>query len=93
MPVVKKNNKVEGIEIDGFLIAFPENDSELIKEDKDGNMFINVDIYKLDPKTGEKVHAEQSEVTPELESKINAFINEILLNAIEASEKGYKPNE
>jgi hypothetical protein len=90
MPAIIENDKVVGIQIDDYLVHFVGD--EFLKEDADGNLYIVTDIYKLDPVSKEKVKVEESEVTPELESKINAWINSALEQAIER-EKGHKPNE
>ena len=77
-------SKIGGFRIDDYFIALPEND--FIVEDEEGKMHILVDIYTLD-KDNIKSRVNESEITPELEVKISAYINEILLQAIEEEEK------
>lgn len=80
-------SQIGGFRIDNYFIALPEKD--FIVEDKDGNMHILVDIYTID---GDNIKSKipESEITPELEVKISAYINEILLQAIEAEEAADK---
>jgi hypothetical protein len=85
MPAIIENDKVIGIQIDDYLVHFVGD--EFLKEDKDGNLYIETEIYKLDPATNKKNKVAETEVTPELESKINAWINATLEQAIE-QEKG-----
>lgn len=77
-------SQLGGFRLDDYFIALPEKD--FIVEDKDGNMHILVDIYKLE-KDNTRTKVEESQITPELEAKITAYINEILLQALEEEEK------
>jgi hypothetical protein len=77
-------DKRPGFMIDNYLITFPPF-GDIIEEHEDGSMSVLIDVYKVDGKT--KTRAEQSEITPELEKKINAYINKMLEDAIEL-EKG-----
>jgi hypothetical protein len=90
MPAIIENDKVVGIQIDDYLVHFVGD--EFLKEDDSGNLYIETDIYKLDSTTNKKVKVEESEITPDLESKINAWINSALEQAIER-EKGHMSNE
>lgn len=69
-----------GFRIDNYFVTFPD-DQELITEQPDGDMFINVDIYKMDDHNMIKIKHE--EVTEELEIKISAYVNEFLMQAVE----------
>jgi hypothetical protein len=81
-------NKRPGFMIDNYLITFPPF-GDIVEEHEDGSMSVLIDVYKVDGET--KTRAEQSDITPELEKKINAYINKMLEDAIEL-EKG-KTNE
>lgn len=77
-------NNRPGFRVDNFFVSFPD-DQEIITEDPNGNMFINVDIFKLD--NDNRIRVKQEEVTEELQIKISAYINEMILQAIEEEEK------
>jgi hypothetical protein len=81
-------DKRPGFMIDNYLITFPPF-GDIVEEHEDGSMSVLIDVYKVDGTT--KTRAEQSDITPELEIKINAYINKMLEDAIEI-EKG-KTNE
>ena len=81
-------DKRPGFMIDNYLITFPP-EGDIVEEHEDGTMSVLLDIHKVIG--GKNVRAEQSEITPELEKKINAYINKMLEDAIEL-EKG-KTNE
>jgi hypothetical protein len=80
--MTEDNQKIGGFRLDNYFIALPPNN--FLVEDEDGNLHVLVDIYKLDGDTQTKVS--ESEITPELEQRINAYINEMLLQAVEAEE-------
>jgi hypothetical protein len=73
-------DKRSGFMIDGFLISFPP-EGDIIQEHEDGTMSVLVDIHKVEGSASKRI--EQSELTPELEVKINAYINKMLEDAIE----------
>ena len=77
-------DKRPGFMIDDYLITFPPF-GDLIEEHEDGSLSVLLDIYKVDGET--KTRADQADLTPELEKKINAYINKMLEDAIEL-EKG-----
>ena len=81
-------DKRPGFMIDNYLITFPPF-GDIIEEHEDGAMSVLIDVYKVDGTN--RTQVEQSEITPELEVKINAYINKMLEDAIEV-EKG-KTNE
>lgn len=70
---------IVGFEVDGYFVSFPEKE-EFVKEDENGNMYLLLDIYKLSGE-GTLTKADKGVVTPELENKINAYVNEFLLQA------------
>jgi hypothetical protein len=76
------NDRRPGIRIDDYLICFPEGD--IITEDEKG-MSVLVDIFRLD--RGNRIRVKQEELSEELEIKINAYINEMLISYIEEEEK------
>jgi hypothetical protein len=80
-------NKQPGFMIDNFLITFPA-ERDFVEENEDGTMAIIVDIYRVE--AGKQIPVEQSEITPELEEKIGAFVNDMLTEAIEKAEKSSK---
>lgn len=75
------SNKSLGIRIDDYVISFPEGD--FIEETEDG-LSVLVDIYKV--VGNERTRVAQEEITEELRVKIEAFINTILTEAVEAAE-------
>lgn len=75
-------NKSLGIRIDDYVISFPEGD---FIEETDEGLSVLVDIYKVIG--NERTRVAQEEITEELRTKIEAFINTILLEAVEAAEK------
>ena len=80
------SNQRQGFRIDNFLICFPEGD--IISEDENGMMAVNVDIFKLEK--GNHIRIKQEELTEDLEIKISAYINEMLVQAIEEENKNVK---
>ncbi len=75
------SNKSLGIRIDDYVISFPEG--EFIEETEDG-LSVLVDIYRV--VGNERTRVAEDEVTEELRVKIEAFINTILTEAVEAAE-------
>jgi len=80
-------NKRHGFMIDNFFVTFPD-EKDFVEENEDGTMAIIVDIYKVE--AGKQIPVDQSEITPELEEKIGAFVNNMLTEAIEKAEKSSK---
>jgi hypothetical protein len=78
------DNKIEGFRVGEYLIAFPPGD--FVQEDENGEMFLLVDIYKIDNVTGESTKINKDGMPPELEEQINEELNKILLAAIEMEE-------
>lgn len=70
-----------GFKVDDYFIALPPKD--FIVEDDDGNMHVLVDIYKLEGDTITS-RLDESEITADLEQKISAYLNEMLIQAAEA---------
>ena len=75
------SNKSLGIRIDDYVISFPEG--EFIEETEEG-LSVLVDIYRV--VGNERTRVAEDEVTEELRVKIEAFINTILTEAVEAAE-------
>lgn len=78
-----KLSSLEGFRLGDYMICFPPG--EFVQEDKKGNVYVLVDIYKIDNGKAKKVNREG--VPEELEEQINSEINRVLLAAIE-KEKG-----
>ena len=78
-----KLSSLEGFRIGEYMVCFPPG--EFVQEDEKGDMYVLVDIYKIDNGKATKVNKEG--VPEELEEQINAEINRMLLAAIE-NEKG-----
>lgn len=73
------HEKRQGFEIDGFVVLFPDTEN-LVQETEDG-ISILVDIYrKVDDNM---IKVENEEVTPELQEKIEQYLNRMLMSAIE----------
>lgn len=73
-------DKRPGFMVDDYLITFPPF-GDIIVENEDGTHSVLIDVYKVDGET--KTRAEQTDITPELEEKINAYINKMLEDALE----------
>jgi hypothetical protein len=69
----------EGFRVGEYFVSFPPG--EFIEEDKDGNMFVKVDIYKVDKNNA--VNKVNGEITPELEQLIGEELNRILNQAVD----------
>jgi hypothetical protein len=80
------SSKRPGFKVDNFLIIFPEAE-EFVTEDENG-LAINVDIYRLEGDN--RVKIKQGELTEDLEIKISAYINEMLMQAIEEEKNNVK---
>lgn len=75
------DNKHIIIPIDDTLaISFPR-DEEFVEETESGELSILVEIYRID--NGKHVRVKQEEVTEEMHAKTEAFINELLTQAID----------
>ena len=71
---------IDGFRVGNYFCSFP--DGEFIKEDKDGNLFVLVDIYTVD-KDNRVTRVPQSNVSEEAAEQINAEINRMLLDALD----------
>lgn len=76
-------SSLEGFRLGDYMICFPPG--EFVQEDEKGDMYVLVDIYKIDNGKAKKVNREV--VPEELEEQINSEINRMLLAALE-KEKG-----
>lgn len=78
---MKENyGNINGFRVGEYFITFPPGD--FIKEDREGKLFAELDIYKID-KNNKASKASQKEITPELEQLINDELNKFLLAAIQ----------
>lgn len=82
------DKKYPGFQIDNFIITFPNN-SSFVQEDSDGGLSILVDIHQIDSDNN-RTKVPEEMVTPELEDKIQEFINNMLMQAIEEEQKNVK---
>ena len=69
-----------GFRVDNYFVSFPD-DGTLVTETPEGDLFINVDVYKMDDSN--YIRLKHEEVSEELEIKISAYINEFLMQIIE----------
>ena len=76
-------SSLEGFKIGEYMICFPPG--EFVQEDDKGDMYVLVDIYRIDNGKAKKVNRDG--IPEELEEQINAEINRMLLAAID-NEKG-----
>ncbi len=76
-------SSLEGFRLGEYMICFPPG--EFVQEDEKGDMYVLVDIYKID--NGKAIKVNKEGVPQELEEQINAEVNRMLLAAIE-NEKG-----
>jgi len=76
-------SSLEGFKVGEYMICFPPG--EFVQEDDKGDMYVLVDIYRIDNGKAKKVNRDG--IPEELEEQINAEINRMLLAAIE-NEKG-----
>jgi len=74
------NNIKEGFRVGNYFCTFPPGD--FVTEDKDGNMFVAVDIFKIDS-DNKTTKVGANEITPELEEQIGLQINAMLEAAVE----------
>jgi transaldolase len=79
---IKKQDLKEGFRVGEYFVTFPPGD--FIHEDQDGNMSIDLDIYKIDKENAYKVNGQ---VTPELEQQISEELHKMLNAAIEYHQK------
>ena len=79
---VKKEDLRDGFRIGEYFVTFPPGD--FVHEDKNGNMYIDVDVYKMDK---ERLYKVNGQLTPEAEQMINEEINRMLSSAIDLFEK------
>lgn len=81
---MSKPKPKEGFRVGQYFCTFPEG--EFVKEDKDGNLYVLVDIFKINKDdSAEKI--EPSELLPEVQEQIHEAINTMLLEALEAEKK------
>lgn len=78
-------SKKPGIKFENYLITFPDIDN-LVYENENGEMFVNVDIHHIDSENN-TTRIKENELTPELEQKIQEYINNFLVQAIEADKE------
>ena len=78
-------SKKPGIKFENYLITFPDIDN-LVYENENGEMFVNVDIHHIDSENN-TTRIKENELTPELEQKIQEYINNFLMQAIEADKE------
>ena len=76
-----EENKIEGFRIGDYFVTFPDND-EIIKEDVDGQYYINVDIFKIDSARNVS-KMDNSEVTPEIEQMITDELHRLLRDGLD----------
>ena len=79
---VKKEDLREGFRVGEYFITFPPGD--FVHEDDKGDMYIDVDVYKMDK---DRLYKVNGKLTPEVEQMINEEINRMLTSAIDLFEK------
>ena len=79
---VKKEDLKEGFRVGDYFVTFPPG--EFIHENDKGEMFIDIDVYKMDK---DRLYKVNSQLTPEVEQMINEEINRMLTMAIDSFEK------
>lgn len=65
---------------DEYAISFPQ-DEDFITEHEDGTMSILADVYKI--VDGKNMKLDNGTITPEIQVRIEAFVNEMIMQAIE----------
>jgi hypothetical protein len=75
---LSKEQLKEGFRVGEYFVTFPPGD--FVHEDKNGNLSIDVDIYKIDKDRAYKVNGQ---VTEELEKAISEELNRMLSAAVE----------
>ena len=79
--MAKENyGNINGFKVGEYFVTFPPGD--FIKEDNNGKIFAEVEIYKID-KHNKASKINQKEITKELEEQISDEINKFLLAAID----------
>lgn len=61
-------------------IGFPK-DEDFVEEHEDGTMSLLVDIYKI--VDGKTKSMEKGSITPEIHAKVEAFVNEMISQALD----------
>jgi hypothetical protein len=79
---VKKEDLKEGFRVGEYFVSFPPG--EFVHEDKEGNMFVDVDIYKIE---NEKAYKVNDQISNEVEQLISDELNKVLSAAINEFEK------
>lgn len=74
----------DGFRVGDFFVTFPDHD--FVKEDKDGEMFIEVEIYKIDR---DRVFKTKEGLTPEIERAIQEELMRMLKEGLDLVEKDY----
>lgn len=76
----EKVKNLDGFRVGNYFVAFPPGN--FIKEDKDGNTYIEVEVYSL-RKNGQAKKLDKESISPEadriISEELNRLINEALL--------------
>lgn len=81
-------NKLDGFRVGDYFVSFPPGD--FIKEDDNGNMYAEVEIYNL-RKDGQAEKLSKDKISPEIDKIISEELNKLIQEALQM-EKG-KINE
>lgn len=81
-------NKLDGFRVKDYFVSFPPGD--FIKEDDNGNMYAEVEIYNL-RKDGQAEKLSKDKISPEIDKIISEELNKLIQEALQM-EKG-KINE
>lgn len=77
-------NKLDGFRVGNYFVCFPPGD--FIKEDDNGNMYAEVEIYNL-RKDGQAEKLSKDKISPEIDSIISEELNKLIQEALQM-EKG-----
>ena len=70
---------IDGFKVGNYFVSFPEGD--FIKEDENGNMYAEVNIYEM-TKKGDTRLLDKKEITQEINDMISDQLNEMILQAV-----------
>lgn len=68
----------DGFRVGDFFVSFPSG--EFVHEDKNGEIYVDVEIYKIDR---DRIYKTKDQITPEIEQAIQEELNRLLTEGLE----------
>jgi hypothetical protein len=75
---LSKEQMKEGFRVGEYFVTFPPGD--FVHEDKDGNVSVDVDIYRIDK---DRLYKVNGQITEEVEKQISDELNRMLTAAVD----------